>query len=81
MTLLALTTTGLIDTTMLQDAFALSAQANRDAAESAIPNGRLATAEDVAKIVLYVASDESAYSTGAEFVVDGGITAAYVTPE
>ena len=42
---------------------------------AAIPNGRLAGADDVARLVLYLASDESAYSTGSEFVVDGGMTA------
>ena len=42
---------------------------------SRIPNGRVADADDVAKLALYLASDDSAYSTGAEFVVDGGMTA------
>ncbi|WP_042149725.1 glucose 1-dehydrogenase [Paucisalibacillus sp. EB02] len=40
-----------------------------------IPNGRVAKPEEVSNLVLYLASDESSYSTGAEFVVDGGLTA------
>jgi len=35
----------------------------------------------MAQAALFLASDESAYVTGTEFTVDGGITAAYVTPE
>ena len=46
-----------------------------------IPMGRFGEAEEMAKAALYLASDESSYVTGAEFMVDGGITAAYVTPE
>ena len=46
-----------------------------------IPMGRFGEAEEMAKAALYLASDESSYTTGSEFVVDGGITAAYVTPE
>ena len=46
-----------------------------------IPMGRFGEAEEMAKAALYLASDESSYTTGTEFLVDGGITAAYVTPE
>jgi NAD(P)-dependent dehydrogenase (short-subunit alcohol dehydrogenase family) len=46
-----------------------------------IPMGRFGEAKEMAKAALYLASDESSYMTGAEFLVDGGITAAYVTPE
>ncbi len=46
-----------------------------------IPMGRLAEADEIAQAVLYLASDASSYVTGTTFMVDGGITAAYVTPE
>jgi len=46
-----------------------------------IPMGRFGEAEEMAKSMLFLASDESSYLTGATFTVDGGITAAYVTPE
>jgi NAD(P)-dependent dehydrogenase (short-subunit alcohol dehydrogenase family) len=46
-----------------------------------IPMGRFGLAKEMAYAALYLASDESSYVTGTEFVVDGGITAAYVTPE
>lgn len=46
-----------------------------------IPAGRFGEAQEMAQAALYLASDESSYVTGTEFVVDGGITAAYVTPE
>ena len=46
-----------------------------------IPMGRFGEAKEIAYAALYLASDESSYVTGVEFLVDGGITAAYVTPE
>ncbi len=46
-----------------------------------IPMGRFGEAKEMAQAALYLASDESSFVTGTEFVVDGGITAAYVTPE
>lgn len=46
-----------------------------------IPMGRFGEAAEMAKAALYLASAESSYVTGTEFIVDGGITAAYVTPD
>lgn len=45
-----------------------------------IPTGRFGEAAEMAQAALYLASEESSYVTGTEFVIDGGITAAYVTP-
>jgi NAD(P)-dependent dehydrogenase (short-subunit alcohol dehydrogenase family) len=46
-----------------------------------IPMGRFGQAKEIAYAALYLASDESSFVTGTEFMVDGGITAAYTTPE
>ncbi len=46
-----------------------------------IPMGRLAQAHEIVNAALFLASDEASYITGSQLVVDGGITAAYVTPE
>ena len=45
-----------------------------------IPMGRFGEAAEIAKAALYLASSDSSFVTGAEFLVDGGITAAYTTP-
>lgn len=46
-----------------------------------IPPGRFAQAQEIAQAALFLASDESSFVNGTTFLVDGGITAAYVTPE
>ena len=46
-----------------------------------LPMGRLAKPREIVNAALFLASDESSYVTGSAFLVDGGLTAAYVTPE
>jgi 3alpha(or 20beta)-hydroxysteroid dehydrogenase len=65
---------GIIDTPMLNQ-LRDAAGGDEAAVTGRIPVGRIAEATEVARLVLYLASDDSAYSTGAEFVVDGGMTA------
>ena len=63
---------GIIDTAMvdqLEDLGVMPALMER------IPAGRKADAVEVARLALYLASDESVYSNGSEFVIDGGMTA------
>jgi NAD(P)-dependent dehydrogenase (short-subunit alcohol dehydrogenase family) len=45
------------------------------------PTGRLAKPREVVNGALFLASDDASYVTGSTFLVDGGLTAAYVTPE
>jgi NAD(P)-dependent dehydrogenase (short-subunit alcohol dehydrogenase family) len=59
----------------------LSDEARRQRRFVHIPMGRLGQAEELAKAALFLASDDSSFMTGASLIVDGGITAAYVTPE
>ena len=46
-----------------------------------LPMGRFGEAKEMAQAALFLASDESSYITGSDFMVDGGLSAAYVTPE
>ena len=68
---------GLIDTPMLDTYKQLGIV--REGSGGGIPLGRLAEPEDVTELALYLASDESRYSTGSEFVVDGGLGAGTIS--
>jgi len=70
---------GPVNTPLLQSLLADPARRARRLVH--IPMGRLAEADEIANAVLFLASDESSYLTGTTFLVDGGISAAYVTPE
>jgi NAD(P)-dependent dehydrogenase (short-subunit alcohol dehydrogenase family) len=71
---------GPVDTPLLRELFA------KDPERAArrlvhVPMGRFGTAEEIANGVLFLASDESSFMTAATFLIDGGISGAYVTPE
>jgi NAD(P)-dependent dehydrogenase (short-subunit alcohol dehydrogenase family) len=71
---------GPVDTPLLRELFA------KDPARAArrlvhVPIGRFARAEEIASAALFLASDESSYVTASTFLVDGGLSGAYVTPD
>ena len=70
---------GPVETPLLAELLADPARRNRRLVH--IPAGRFARAEEMANAALFLASDESSYVNGSTFLVDGGITAAYITPE
>jgi NAD(P)-dependent dehydrogenase (short-subunit alcohol dehydrogenase family) len=70
---------GPVNTPLLQELFAKDAErAQRRLVH--IPTGRFAEPEELAAAVAFLASDDSSFITGSTFLVDGGISAAYVTP-
>jgi len=71
---------GPINTPLLQELFA------KDPAKAArrmvhIPMGRFGEAREIASAALFLASDESSYVNATTFLVDGGLSGAYTTPE
>lgn len=70
---------GPVNTPLLQELFASDPErAARRLVH--IPVGRFAEPDEIASAVLFLASDESSFITAAQFMVDGGIAGAYVTP-
>jgi NAD(P)-dependent dehydrogenase (short-subunit alcohol dehydrogenase family) len=71
---------GPIDTPLLRDLFASDpAKAARRLVH--VPMGRFGDVREIANAALFLASDESSYITASTFMVDGGLSSAYVTPE
>jgi NAD(P)-dependent dehydrogenase (short-subunit alcohol dehydrogenase family) len=71
---------GPVSTPLLQELFANDPEkAERRLVH--LPMGRFAEATEIANAVLFLASDESSYVTASTFLVDGGLSGAYVTPE
>jgi NAD(P)-dependent dehydrogenase (short-subunit alcohol dehydrogenase family) len=70
---------GPVDTPLLRELFATDPErAARRLVH--VPMGRFARAEEIANAALFLASDESSFVTATNFLVDGGIAGAYVTP-
>ncbi|HET7523895.1 MAG TPA: glucose 1-dehydrogenase [Acidimicrobiales bacterium] len=65
---------GYIDTPMLREPMG---DALTDKLARTVPLRRLGTTSDIANLVAFLASDESSYCTGSEFVIDGGVTAGF----
>jgi len=71
---------GPVDTPLLHELYAKDPeQAQRRLLH--LPMGRFAEALEIAQGALFLASDESSYVTASTFLVDGGLSAAYITPE
>jgi NAD(P)-dependent dehydrogenase (short-subunit alcohol dehydrogenase family) len=71
---------GPVDTPLLRELYAKDPeQAQRRLLH--LPMGRFAEAREIAQGALFLASDESSYVTASTFLVDGGLSGAYVTPE
>jgi len=70
---------GPVETPLLAELLSDPARRNRRLVH--IPMGRFGRPEEMANAALFLASDESSFITGTSFVVDGGITGAYITPE
>ncbi len=71
---------GPVDTPLLRELYA--ADPNQAARRLVhLPMGRFAEASEIANAALFLASDESSYVTASTFLVDGGLSGAYVTPE
>ena len=68
---------GFVETRMLDDIAAgvRDPEALREKLRAGVPLGRNAKAGEVAALAAYLASDEAAFVTGAEFIIDGGVTA------